>query len=78
MTELYPTERLGIIHKLGTGNQLRLFAELAFYLPSLHLSGICHLLCLRLSRKAFLIGTVNGITDIEIILCNQHHILRHK
>ena len=78
MAKLYPTECLGIIHELGTRNQLRLFTELALYFPLLHFGGIGQLFSLCLSREAFLIGTINGITDIEIILCNQQHVLRHK
>ena len=49
-----------------------------FYLTLLHLGGTLHQFCTCLSRKTFLIGTVDGITHIEIILGSQKHLVRHK
>ena len=78
MTELDAPERVGSLHKLGTRDELQFLAQLLFNLTLFHLCGTTHLLSLSLRRKTLLIGTVDGITHIEIILGNQQCLLRQK
>ena len=75
----YLTETFSLVAELGTGYQLALAAQLLLYLVLLHF-GSCLFQTLRngLSRKALLIGAVDGIGHVGIVPEGQQCLLWQK